>query len=174
MDDYGDSDSCWLWGVGGGSSPWHWALQHARNYLWARGEPEASAHQDCAHSHMDPESGFPSFCLQKKLLIQVFALGSCSGLRWRWLGLTVRNGDNLKVLSQEEIVYASGLNCSSLSGPCHLGACTQIFREAVIWKNFFFFQQTFVEDFLWVRTRERLMRIISVLPWWSRTSQGGR
>lgn len=152
MDDYGDSDSCWLWGVGGGSSPWHWALQHARNYLWARGEPEASTHQNCAHPHMDPEndqdcapshmdpaSGPPSFCLHKKLLMQVFALGSCSGLRWRWLGLTVRNGDNLKVLSQEEIIYVSGLNCGSLSGPCTLGACSQIFREPIIWKSLFFF-----------------------------------
>lgn len=174
MDDYGDSDSCWLWGVGGGSSPWHWVLQHARNYLWARGEPEASAHQDCAHPHMDPASGPTSFCLHKKLLMQVFAL-EVAQVWWRWLGLTVRNGDNLKVLSQEEIIYASGLNCGSLSGPCPLGACSQIFRELIIWKSLFFFsQQAFIEDFLWVRMRERLMSAVSVFPWWSGTLQGGR
>lgn len=66
--------------------------------------------------------GFPSFCLDKKLLRQVLKSGNCLGVRWGRPGSAVGNGKKLEVFNQGEITRASIVNSGNLKKLMLFGA----------------------------------------------------
>lgn len=82
--------------------------------LWTRAEPEKNGSWNCSCSLFILKMGFPSFCLDKKLLQQVFKLGNCLGVRWGRPGLAGGNRKKFEVFNQGEIICASTVNCGNL------------------------------------------------------------
>lgn len=71
----------------------------------------------------------PLFCLHKKLLMQVFTLGSCLGMRWRWLGITLRCSVKRKLYMHMEWTVAAQV-ARVIWGYIHRHLGNQSFEDA--------------------------------------------